>query len=229
MLTEKNLIKKTFYIQSAGKSAIEKIYGKKIFSISEILDEYCAKTERIQYNGITIGIRSSDYLRFIFSENVVKNDFRCAICGTRASHFRIKKDSQSNRFYLHLYGFVKRDNCTKYIIFNRDHIIPKALGGTNTLENYQLTCSECNCVRGTHNCSSDTDKQQILNHIQFKQDVQRYKNQRYIKMIIRCLMKKAKKKNKEIEGVVLRELRNYLTLHEDEIVNYIAENCKFFV
>ena len=73
------------------------------------------------------------------------------------------------------------------------------------------------------------DKQQILNHIQFKQEVQKYKNQRRIKMIIQSLMKKAKKKNKEIEGIVLRELRNYLSLHEDEVINYIAENCKFYV
>lgn len=228
-MSEEPLIKKTFFVQSSGKSAIEKIYGKKVFSISEILDEYCARTERLEYNGITFGIRSSDYLRFIFSENVVKNDFRCAICGTRASHFRIKRDTQSDKFYLHLYGFIKRDNYTKYIIFNRDHIIPKALGGSNTLENYQLTCSECNCFRGTNSCSSEDDKARILKNIQLKQEYKKAKNVRRISLIINQLMNKAKKQNKQIEGAVLRELRNYILQHEAEIIEQIATNCNFFV
>lgn len=221
---------KKFIAQGATKSSInERIYGNKIFSITEILDEYCAHTNRLKYNNISVGIRKSDYLRFIFSENCVKNNFRCAICGTKASHFRIKHDKSSNHYYLHLYGFVKHNSITKYVIFNRDHIIPKSLGGPNTLDNYQLTCAVCNSYRGNMSCDSIDAKHRIIELSTEQLENEKRKNKKTIQNKIQKFLNKARASNSQNDGVFFKFFRQYILENEDDIINYIATNNNFLI
>jgi len=50
-----------------------------------------------------------------------------------------------------LYGM--NNYCTmKRAIYEVDHIIPLAKGGTNTVDNYQLLCRACNIRKGVKIC-----------------------------------------------------------------------------
>lgn len=37
-----------------------------------------------------------------------------------------------------------------YTVMEIDHIVPFSLGGRNHVDNYQLTCKECNRAKGTN-------------------------------------------------------------------------------
>ncbi len=50
----------------------------------------------------------------------------------------------------------------KLVIMTKDHIIPRALGGKDILENYQPMCQDCN-VEKKHKCESHDLKEAILN------------------------------------------------------------------
>ena len=211
----------------------KKIYGHKIFSISEIMDEFCNKTEFLDYNGIKIPIRNSEYLQFIFSENSCANDFRCCFCHTKASHFRIIYDKFSDRYYLNLYGFVKQGSLTKYIMFNRDHIIPKSKDGSNSIINYQLTCSDCNHKRGNMKCESAQDKKQISEYIAQQNQIldkkRIYRNRTIIEETINHLLNKARKKNHYLESMIFKEIRNCVETHKEEIIKaFLANNPTYF-
>lgn len=110
----------------------------------------------------------------IFSEtlgkkfNVYKNSQRyllfkrsgctCVSCGMIADKcILIAEPDGSNRGHFEFVG-TKND---KYVIMTKDHIIPRALGGKDVLENYQPMCQECN-VEKKHKCDSQDLKDAIL-------------------------------------------------------------------
>ena len=46
------------------------------------------------------------------------------------------------------------ESCGKYVIiyqYNIDHIFEHRYGGTNDIENGQLLCHECHCIKATWN------------------------------------------------------------------------------
>jgi uncharacterized protein YqeY len=69
----------------------------------------------------------------------------------------IAEHDGSNRGHFEFVG-TKND---KYVIMTKDHIIPRALGGKDILENYQPMCQDCN-VEKKHNCDSQDLKDAIL-------------------------------------------------------------------
>ena len=52
----------------------------------------------------------------------------------------MEKYKEQQRYHLNLYGMKNG----KEILFTKDHIIPKAKGGKNTMDNYQTMCAVCN-------------------------------------------------------------------------------------
>lgn len=69
---------------------------------------------------------------------------KCCVCGLEASFFAKEKHARDKRYHLNLYGIDKDGN---EILFTKDHIIPKAKGGTSTLDNYQTMCQKCNSMK----------------------------------------------------------------------------------
>ena len=61
---------------------------------------------------------------------------KCAECGLKGDYFAIETQTDGH-YCLNLYS---KDN----ILFTKDHIIPKAAGGSNALENLQPMCLTCN-------------------------------------------------------------------------------------
>lgn len=82
----------------------------------------------------------------------------CVSCGIIADKcILIAEPDGSNRGHFEFVG-TKND---KYVIMTKDHIIPRALGGKDVLENYQPMCQECN-VEKKHKCDSQDLKDAIL-------------------------------------------------------------------
>lgn len=71
---------------------------------------------------------------------------KCWSCGCEADRW-VADRGQNNHVghpVLNLYGI--KDDCV--VLINRDHIIPKSLGGTDAIENLRAACEVCNGARG---------------------------------------------------------------------------------
>jgi hypothetical protein len=71
---------------------------------------------------------------------------KCWSCGCEADRWIADrgKNNLVGHPVLNLYGI--KDDCI--VLMNRDHIIPKSLGGTDALENLRPACEVCNGARG---------------------------------------------------------------------------------
>lgn len=75
--------------------------------------------------------------------------FKCVQCGTEGKFFimvknRSNKGQLDNYYHLELVGITPSG---QYIIMTKDHILPKAKGGKDILENYQTMCFHCNVAK----------------------------------------------------------------------------------
>lgn len=71
---------------------------------------------------------------------------KCWKCGCVADRWVADKGQNDHNGYpvVNLYGLRRN----KLVMFTRDHIIPKSLGGTDDNENLRPACSPCNAKRG---------------------------------------------------------------------------------
>lgn len=83
---------------------------------------------------------------------VFKRSQTCVCCGMQATHFALEKHPthETVRYHLNMYGMEGG----KEILFTKDHLKPKAKGGTDTLDNLETMCTICN------NLKADTYDQQ---------------------------------------------------------------------
>jgi 5-methylcytosine-specific restriction endonuclease McrA len=95
-----------------------------------------SKEDKITFNGITV---TSYSLRF----HTFKESLSCFCCGRVGTHFRVQatknKKGVVNEKGYHL-GLWSDDD----VQMTKDHILPKSLGGTDELSNFQTLCSICN-------------------------------------------------------------------------------------
>lgn len=70
----------------------------------------------------------------------------CKCCGSKAEFIRIEKDENCKSGLYHLVIYLKKGK--KEIKLTIDHIIPKALNGDDSEENYQVLCEDCNREKG---------------------------------------------------------------------------------
>ena len=97
--------------------------------------------------------------------NVFKNsNLTCPICGAQASYFAKEKNINDKNYHLNLYGIYNNQE----ILFTRDHILPRSLGGKDTLENQQIMCEPCNLLKGNRNISNK-DLKEELRQIQMRE------------------------------------------------------------
>lgn len=93
-----------------------------------------------------VKVKTSSQKNNIFISNYLKNNKKCKcdICGLEAHYFSLEKSPDNTRdtYHFNLYTILPIQNIEIY--FNIDHIKPRAKGGTNTLDNMQLTCETCN-------------------------------------------------------------------------------------
>lgn len=64
----------------------------------------------------------------------------CVVCGLEGSFFAKERKMLENCWHLQLYG-VKNG---KEIMFTKDHIKARSMGGKDSIDNLQVMCSDCN-------------------------------------------------------------------------------------
>jgi hypothetical protein len=82
----------------------------------------------------------------------------CSCCGLVGSYMALQI-IQTRKYCLHkphfnLYGIKD----SKHIILTKDHILPKAKGGTDTLDNLQTMCYNCNQMKMDYEISAKSLK-----------------------------------------------------------------------
>ena len=93
--------------------------------------------------GVSLGISSAanDVIRH-------RHTTECVCCKAKVTHFYLeyaRGDEVHNRLHLHAYC-TRADGAED--IMTMDHIIPKSIGGTESMHNSQLMCRTCNATKG---------------------------------------------------------------------------------
>jgi len=68
-----------------------------------------------------------------------QGEIRCVCCGIKATHFQLEGNLMENP-HLNLYGGS--------VLFTKDHVMPRSLGGLDALSNLQVMCKTCNEQKG---------------------------------------------------------------------------------
>jgi len=111
------------------------------YNINEVFDYIDASPpngQRVKFHGHMMHMRSTRMLSFRL------NGIACIKCGARGAFFAKERYDQDPP-HLNLYGFDKHG---RQLLLTRDHIKPKAKGGTNHLYNSQTMCLKCNSRKG---------------------------------------------------------------------------------
>ena len=100
------------------------------------------KKSRVELGGVMVSVAGARLNTFAQKGTI------CARCGLHATHFAIerpaKRQNPSDGYHLNLWG----KHGDREILFTRDHIVAKACGGPDTLENSQTMCQPCNNKKG---------------------------------------------------------------------------------
>ena len=122
----------------------KRIYERNsIVSIEEVLSNVAPlkSNNKKVYNNCPVRMDSLRY--HVFKEKGIV----CVNCGLHATYFALERSvSQDTKFYhFNLYGITVDE---EEVLFTKDHIIPKSLGGKDHLDNLQTMCSTCNWLKG---------------------------------------------------------------------------------
>jgi 5-methylcytosine-specific restriction endonuclease McrA len=105
------------------------------FELEEVLP-YIGKVKEKEYAGHMIRLTSRRYKVFAEKGTV------CVKCGIKGKFFSLEKHSNDTKSKLHfnLYAVGPKGP----VLMTKDHIVPKAKGGADTIDNLQPMCSHCN-------------------------------------------------------------------------------------
>ena len=117
------------------------------YSIDEILEQVDI-TNRSQPFGIFGG--SKMFLTSSRYRNFKKNGITCKKCGLVGKFFgkemdAVQSSSGCEKWHFNLYA-IRKDGSE--VLMTKDHIVPKAKGGINHIDNYQTMCVKCNRKKG---------------------------------------------------------------------------------
>lgn len=93
---------------------------------------------------VTANMTSSRLLTFL------RNGITCKKCGLNGAFFALERDiyqpqAKGDKYHLNLYASLEDGT---EVLMTKDHILAKANGGKNALDNYQTMCVACNCEKG---------------------------------------------------------------------------------
>lgn len=131
---------------------------KGIFSFEEVFDKLVPVEQKEnffrRFDGERVSMNNAKY-------HVFKKNRRCVCCGLEGKFLALEqcrcKDEES-LYHFNMYGFVNG----REILFTKDHILPKSKGGTNTLDNYQTMCVQCNAEKGDRDISLERLRREVL-------------------------------------------------------------------
>ena len=92
----------------------------------------------VDFDGVLVNMASDRYKCFKVWGTT------CTKCGVTGDTFYLERNwSQYNAKLYHFNLYGHRDG--EEILITKDHVIPKAKGGLDSLENYQTMCIHCDC------------------------------------------------------------------------------------
>lgn len=106
-------------------------------------EEFIRLTEK-EYNGVSVKMYSLRYNLF------KQKGINCVCCGLKGEYFSLEQHDipdNKDRYHFNLYGIRNG----QHILITKDHIIPRSLGGKDTVNNLQAMCVECNNRKGNTN------------------------------------------------------------------------------
>jgi hypothetical protein len=78
----------------------------------------------------------------------------CICCGDAGVHLAVTTDKNGESRWIELYT-------SEWIVLTVDHILPKAQGGLNEMDNYQPMCRWCNSIKSDHDWTIEELRQII--------------------------------------------------------------------
>lgn len=147
---------------------VEYVYKKdKQFNFKEIICECpMEKIEKTFSNfhknstkSISLSVDGKDYDIKLKAQKyrVFKENMKCVVCGLEISKVFLESHPP-DALTLSFYG-VDKDNL---VLFTKDHIHPKSLGGKDHFSNYQTMCCTCNSIKSNYNLNL-TDIKKLRN------------------------------------------------------------------
>lgn len=99
------------------------------------------KPKVVNFNNQPVFMGSKRY------QNFKAHGLVCVECGLEGKYFALEqhKGQRTNKYHFNLYGI---DENGKEVMLTKDHIKPKAKGGTDELSNFQPMCARCNAAKG---------------------------------------------------------------------------------
>jgi hypothetical protein len=108
---------------------------EKHYSIEEVLSKI---TDReVDFDGDMIKMGSARY------KNFKLHGIKCVTCGIEGQYF-VKERSNPGPYHFNLYAIKNGSE----ILMTKDHILSKANGGPDHIDNYRTMCTKCNSKRG---------------------------------------------------------------------------------
>lgn len=121
---------------------------KSIYSIEEIreltkdvLFEKDKRNAKVDLDGDFIK-GNSQRLQTFFTKGI-----KCSCCGIEGKYFAKEKRPKDVSYHLNLYAANENG---EEVLMTKDHIIPKAKGGKDCIDNYQTMCVYCNKEKGNN-------------------------------------------------------------------------------
>lgn len=116
-----------------------------VLTIERGLDLIRSRSEEKKLFGHIVRLKSSGNRLNTF----VVSGTECKQCGAQAEYFAVERQKSNGvnpiRFHLNLWGTTKNG---QPLLFTHDHIIPRACGGEDVIENCQTMCHICNENKG---------------------------------------------------------------------------------
>jgi hypothetical protein len=130
------------------KSKVEKIKIHE-FDVEEILSSVSNDTFKKEFK-----VNDTIYQVKMNTDRyqVFKNNRSCVSCGLEGTRMFMECHPSDMMPHFNLYG----EEDKKLILFTKDHIKPRALGGEDCLDNYQTMCSVCNNLKAHSNLSIES-------------------------------------------------------------------------
>lgn len=133
------------------ETIVQRTTENKQYSIEEIhkLFEEWDKLGEFNYRKKNkINVWFDGYLVKTYSQryDLFRMSTKCVQCGLEANCYVLEKMPESKAWHFNLY-YIDKD---REILFTKDHIVPKSLGGKNILSNYQTMCVICNNKKGNN-------------------------------------------------------------------------------
>lgn len=107
----------------------------------DVLFEKDKKNAKVNLGGDLIK-GNSQRLQTFFTKGI-----KCSCCGIEGKYFAKEKRPKDVSYHLNLYAANENG---EEVLMTKDHIIPKAKGGKDCIDNYQTMCVYCNKEKGNN-------------------------------------------------------------------------------